>query len=155
MALLLNGYLGGILTHIMETQIPANIKEIAHARSYGDLRENFEYKAAKEQQKFLYAKLVKLRSQLAQIKVIRPEDITTEKVNIGTKVKLKSLNGEAIKEYTILGPWESDPDKGIISYLTVIGRSLFKKRIGDKVIIEEGEWEIIEIDNVMGSMEME
>ncbi|MDI6751248.1 MAG: GreA/GreB family elongation factor [bacterium] len=134
------------LTHIMETQIPANIKEIAHARSYGDLRENFEYKSAKEQQKLLYAKLVKLRAQLAQIKVIRPEDITTERVNIGTKVKLKSLNEGVIKEYTLLGPWESDPDKGIISYLTAIGCSLFTKRVGDKVTISEAEWEIIGID---------
>ncbi|MBU1261592.1 GreA/GreB family elongation factor [bacterium] len=135
------------LTHIMRTQMPENIKEIALARSYGDLRENFEYKAAKERQKFLYAKLVKLRAQLAQIKVIRPEDVTTERVNIGTRVKLSQPSDrEAIKEYTILGPWESDPDKGIISYLTVIGNGLLNKKIGDKVIIEKCEWEIVEID---------
>ncbi|MFH0775690.1 MAG: GreA/GreB family elongation factor [bacterium] len=134
------------LAHIMETQMPENIKEIALARSYGDLRENFEYKSAKERQKFLYAKLVKLRAQLAQIKVIRPEDVTIESVNIGTRAKLKPLNGGAIKEYTILGPWESDPDKGIISYLTAIGNSLFKKKIGDGVVIEGQECEVIEID---------
>jgi transcription elongation GreA/GreB family factor len=78
--------------------------------------------------------------------VIRPEDVTIERVNIGTRVKLASVDDKAqIKEYTILGSWESDPDKGIISYLTVIGNSLFKKRVGDRMVIEGIEMEIVEI----------
>jgi transcription elongation GreA/GreB family factor len=134
------------LADIMTRQIPENIKEIALARSYGDLRENFEYKAAKERQKLLYAKLVKLRAQLARTKVIRPEDVTIERVNIGTRVKLVSVDDKTqIKEYAILGPWESDPDKGIISYLTAIGNSLLKKKIGDRMVIEGREMEIVEI----------
>ncbi len=134
------------LTQIMKVDIPENIKDIATARAHGDLRENFEYKAAKQQQQFLYAKLEKLRTQLANVKAISSEDITTDRVSIGTRVKLAGIDDrEIIKEYTILGPWESDVDKGIISYLTPLANTLLKKRVGDKVNIEKVNYEIIEI----------
>ncbi|MFH1561899.1 MAG: GreA/GreB family elongation factor [Nitrospirota bacterium] len=134
------------LTQIMKVEIPENIKDIAVARAHGDLRENFEYKAAKQQQQFLYAKLEKLRVQLANIKAISSEDIIPDRVSIGTEIKLMSLDdSETIKEYTILGPWESEVEKGIISYLAPMANKLLKKKVGDKVNIENVDYKIIEI----------
>ncbi|MDI6736495.1 MAG: GreA/GreB family elongation factor [bacterium] len=134
------------LTQIMKVDIPENIKDIATARAHGDLRENFEYKAARQQQQFLYAKLEKLRAQLSNVKAISSEEITTDKVSIGTKLKLNRLDDkEVINEYTILGPWESDVNKGIISYLAPMANKLLKKRVGDKVNIEDVDYKIIEI----------
>lgn len=133
------------LEHIMKVEIPDNSKETAIARSYGDLRENFEYKVAKERQAILFSKAVKLRAQLAQVEVIRPEDVSTEIVSIGTRVRLSSPKGD--KEYTLLGPWDIDLEKGIISYLTPLANKLLDKGIGETVILEDGEYKIVEIAN--------
>lgn len=145
------------LQHIFSVAIPDNSKEIAVARSYGDLRENFEYKIAKERQGLLFSKAERLKVELSQVHVIRDGDISTDTVTIGTRVTLLSNKPQdtsytaMTKEYTILGPWDIDTDKGIISYLTPIAKRLLKKKVGDKVSIENDEYEIIGIANSIRS----
>jgi transcription elongation factor GreA len=120
------------LTHIMEVEVPANSKEIENALLQGDLRENAEYKAAKEKQDMLNSTVAKLKEEIEQAQLFDPATINTAKVSFGTKVTLKNNGSRKHEEYTILGPWESNPENGIISYLAPLGKAMLNKGIGDK-----------------------
>jgi transcription elongation factor GreA len=119
------------MAHIMEVEVPANSKEIAFALSLGDLRENAEYKAAKEKQELLNSTVAKLKEEIERAQLFDPAAVNTSRVSFGTKVALINDSG-AQEEYTILGPWESDPDHKIISYLSPFGGALLNKKVGEK-----------------------
>lgn len=121
---------------LVQKKIPANSKEIAIARSYGDLRENHEYKAAKEMQKVLMRRKDELESQLTRARGMEFSNVKTDAVNIGTVVEATDLGTGQRETFTILGAWDSDPDKGIISYLTPIGQALLNRKVGDEVEFE-------------------
>ncbi len=121
---------------IVQKKIPANSKEIAIARSYGDLRENHEYKAAKEMQKILMRQKAELEAQLGRARGTDFANAKTETVSIGTKVKVTDLASNQVEGFEILGAWDSDPEKGVISYLTPIAQSLINHKIGDEVEFE-------------------
>ena len=113
--------------------IPENIKEISVARSYGDLRENFEFKAAKEMQSVLNRKLAEIEQALGNARGTNFENPDTERVSIGTVVTLKNVETGATQTYSLLGAWDSDPANGIISYLTAIGQALLGHTVGEKI----------------------
>ena len=121
---------------LVQKKIPANSKEIAIARSYGDLRENHEYKAAKEMQKVLMRRKDELESQLSRARGADFSNVKTDAVNIGTVVQTTDLATNQLETFSILGAWDSDPDKGIISYLTPIGQALLNRKVGDEVEFE-------------------
>jgi transcription elongation factor GreA len=121
---------------LVQKKIPANSKEIAIARSYGDLRENHEYKAAKEMQKILMRRKEELEAQMMRARGTDFSNPKTDAVNIGTIVQAKNLETNQSESFTILGAWDSDPDKGIISYLTPIGQALLNRKVGDEVEFE-------------------
>jgi len=121
---------------LVQKKIPANSKEIAIARSYGDLRENHEYKAAKEMQKILMRRKDELETQLARSRGADFSNANTEVVNVGTIVQATNLETNQSESFTILGAWDSDPEKGIISYLTPVGQSLLNHKVGDEVEFE-------------------
>jgi transcription elongation GreA/GreB family factor len=121
---------------LVQKKIPANSKEIAIARSYGDLRENHEYKAAKEMQKILMRQKDDLETQLSRSRGADFSNANTDAVNIGTIVQAKNLETNQSESFTILGAWDSDPDKGIISYLTPVGAALLNHKVGDEVEFE-------------------
>ncbi|HVU26609.1 MAG TPA: GreA/GreB family elongation factor [Verrucomicrobiae bacterium] len=121
---------------LVQKKIPANSKEIAIARSYGDLRENHEYKAAKEMQKVLMRRKDELESQLARARGQDFSNAKTDVVNIGTNVEATNLETNQRETFTILGAWDSDPDKGVISYLTPVGQALLNHKVGDEVEFE-------------------
>ncbi|MCL1814431.1 MAG: transcription elongation factor GreA [Treponema sp.] len=120
------------LTHIMEVEIPANSKEIGFALSLGDLRENAEYKAAKEKQDLLSSTMGKLKEEIERAQIFDPAAVTTEKVSFGTRVVLVNQSSGEETEYTILGPWESDPKNHVISYLSPFGRAILNKKEGEE-----------------------
>jgi len=120
------------LAHINDVEIPANSREIDEARSHGDLRENAEYKAAKEKQEQLKIQVAKLNEEFEKAQLFDPNSINTTKVSFGTKVVLFNEIEGKHEEYTILGPWESDPDNNIISYLSPFGSAILKKVVGEK-----------------------
>jgi len=113
---------------IQKVDIPANAKEIAEARAQGDLKENAEYKAAKEHQHYLNEKLAKLQEELNRAVVFDPTTASTAVVTFGTKVTLLNKDTNQNEVYTVMGPWESDPDKGIISYMSPRGNALLDKK---------------------------
>ncbi len=118
---------------LVQKSIPANSKEIAIARSYGDLRENHEYKAAKEMQKILMRHKSELESQLVRARGGDFANPRTEVVSIGTIVKTTDLETKATESFTILGAWDSDPAQGIISYLTPVAQGLLNRKPGEEV----------------------
>ncbi|HSY18830.1 MAG TPA: GreA/GreB family elongation factor [Candidatus Acidoferrales bacterium] len=121
---------------LVEKKIPANSKEIAIARSYGDLRENHEYKAAKEMQKILMRQKEDLEAALNRARGADFTNVSTELVGPGTIVQVTDVQSNHVETFTVLGAWDSDPDKGIISYLTPVAMALVNHKVGDEVEIE-------------------
>jgi len=120
------------LSHIMEVEVPANSKEIGFALSLGDLRENAEYKAAKEKQEILNSTVAKLKEEIERAQIFDPDTVNTDRVSFGTRATLANMSTNGEEEYTILGPWESDPENHIISYLSPFGGTILNKRIGEE-----------------------
>ncbi|MDR0400876.1 MAG: transcription elongation factor GreA [Treponema sp.] len=120
------------LAKILEEDVPANSKEIEFAKSLGDLRENAEYKAALEKQAILNATLAKLSDEIERAQLFDPSTVNTSRAGFGTRVALKNNSSGAKEEYTLLGPWESDPDHNVISYLSPFGGTLLNKGVGEQ-----------------------
>lgn len=120
------------LQHIMEVEVPANSKEIAFALSLGDLRENAEYKAAKEKQEILNSTVAKLKEEIERAQIFDPSTVNTSRVSFGTIVVLTNETKGTEETYTILGPWESDPEHHVISYLSPFGSTLLNKKVGER-----------------------
>ena len=118
---------------LVKVKIPANTKEIALARSYGDLSENFEFKAAKQMQSVLMRRKAELEQMLHDARGTSFENTDTSRVSIGTIVTLRNAETNGEETYTILGAWDGDPDRHIISYQTAIGQALLGHEIGDAV----------------------
>jgi len=114
-------------------KIPANSKEIAIARSYGDLSENHEYKAAKEMQKVLMRRKHELETDLARARGTDFSNPRTDVVSIGTSVTVRDLDTQQVETFTILGAWDTDATAGIISYLTPVAQSVINHAVGEEV----------------------
>ena len=120
------------LAHIIEVDIPANSKEIESALLHGDLSENAEYKAAKEKQTQLNSMVARLNNDIDRAQLFDPATVNTSRVSFGTRVTLIDRGSGKREEYTILGPWESDPDNRIVSYLSPFGAAILNKAVGDE-----------------------
>ncbi|MBM3858489.1 MAG: hypothetical protein FJ395_02435 [Verrucomicrobia bacterium] len=121
------------LDELIQKKIPHNSKEIAQARSYGDLRENFEYKAAKEMQKVLMRRRGELELLLIRSRGSDFSDAKADAVNIGTSVTVTDLATGASVTYHILGAWDSDTARNIISYPAALAQVLLNRRVGEVV----------------------
>jgi transcription elongation GreA/GreB family factor len=124
---------------LVKKKIPENSKEIGVARSYGDLRENFEFKAAKEMQAVLMRRKSELEAALHNARGTAFESPDTSQVSIGTIVTLRDSDSGKEEVYTVLGAWDGDPDRGIISYQTAIGQALLGHKIGEVVTLTDHE----------------
>ena len=122
---------------IVSKKIPENSKAIAAAREHGDLRENSEYKMAKQDQQVLMAQKSQLEKDLGRARVTDFKDASSDQVGVGTVVDVKNAAG-AVTTYTILGAWDGDPDKHIISYKTALGAALLGRKPGDVVKVKTG-----------------
>jgi transcription elongation factor GreA len=124
-------------------------QKIAEARSHGDLSENAEYDAAKQDQEMLEMKIHKLESTLARVQVISADELPNDKVYILTKVKLKNKSNNSILDYMLVSPEEADFEKRKISVKSPIGIALMGKTVGEIVVINapagKMEYEILEI----------
>jgi len=123
---------------IVSKRIPDNSKAIAAAREHGDLRENSEFKMAKQDQSVLMAQKAQLERDLARARISDFADATTDQISVGTIVDLRDVtNGKAVR-YTVLGAWDSDPDNHIIAYKTPLGQALLGKKVGEHVKLKIG-----------------
>lgn len=117
--------------NIEKVILPKIAEEVSEARAKGDLKENAEYSAAKEAQHIQNDKLARLKVELSQAVTFDPTTITTSFVSFGTVVTLHNNKENTDVSYTILGPWESAPDKGIISYLSPLGDRLLDAKVNE------------------------
>ena len=141
------------LIFLKEKKRPEIVAAIAEARSHGDLKENAEYHAAKEQQGLTEAKINELEHALANAQVIDVKELPyTGKVVFGATIKLYNLDSDESISYKIVGNLESDPAKGMISVDTPIGKGLIGKSVGDEVNIETPSgklnFEIEEVEHI-------
>jgi len=137
--------------HHLKTKDRIEISQaIADARAHGDLKENAEYHAAKEEQGFLESKIQEIEHALANAQVIDVKDIPeTGRVVFGSTIDLYDVNNEKSLTYKIVGNLESDPGSGLISIQTPIARGLLGKNEGDEVTISTPSGNIVlEIEKV-------
>ena len=121
----------------LKTTGRAQISElIATARSFGDLSENAEYDAANDQQAKMEGEIVELEAAIRTAVVVSDEEITNEKVNVGTTVRVLDQDEDFEDEYRIVGPHEADPMNNAISIDSPVGAALIGKRKGDELTIE-------------------
>jgi transcription elongation factor GreA len=125
-------------------------EKIAEARSHGDLSENAEYDAAKEEQGLFELKIAKMEDILSRARVIDTSQFENGKVHILSKVKIKNMKNNKIFDYLLVSPEEADFQAGKISITSPVGKGLLNTQVGDKVRINAPagilEYEIIEIN---------
>ena len=138
------------LRKISEKEIPKVADEIARARAHGDLSENYEYKAAKEKQGRLMVKAKRLREEIARARIVGPADVDTQEVSVGSRVRLDNGSG-SVMEYSVLGPWDADPDHGVISYLSPFAQILIGRKVGDGVEMDGQPFRITAIESGLPS----
>ena len=130
---------------------PAVINAIAEARAHGDLKENAEYHAAREQQSFLEGRIAEIEDALARAQIIDPSTVNAgDRVVFGAKVTLFNIESEEEAVYQIVGELEANISDGLISVTSPIARALIGKNVGDVAVVQapggEVEYEISEVE---------
>ncbi len=120
----------------MKVEIPENTQAIRIAREHGDLRENFEYHAARQKHEVLTARAARLEEQLRKVRLIDPSSVDPVRVSLGTRVELAPVEGGEQRFAVILGPWDSDPDNSVYSHRSDIAKGLLGARVDDAVEME-------------------
>lgn len=123
------------LHNLKSVQRPAVIAAIAEAREHGDLSENAEYHAAREQQSFIEGRIKELNAVLSKIQVIDFKQFTGDTVKFGATVEIVDEDTEEEKKVQIVGQYESDADTGKISLTSPVARALIGKSVGDSLSV--------------------
>ncbi len=123
------------LKHLKSVERPAVVQAIEEARAHGDLRENAEYHAAKEQQGFIEGRLQEITGKLSNCQVIDPAMLSGDTVIFGAMVTLLDLGTEEEMRYQIVGDEEADLNEKKISYSSPVARALIGKKAGDEITI--------------------
>ena len=134
------------LEHELSVELP---KEIAVARSHGDLSENAEYKFAKERQGYVNAKIGQLKKRMGEIGMLNLSNIPKDRSGYGSRIVVMDLQRNKEVEYKLVSTEEADVDKGLISTTSPIGRALLNRRVGDEVQVAtpagKKEFEIVRL----------
>jgi transcription elongation factor GreA len=124
--------------------------KIAEARAHGDLSENAEYEAAKEEQGLFELKLSKLENTLSRARIIDKSQFPQDQIHILSKVKIKNIKTKKVFDYLLVSPEESDFQEGKISVTSPVGKGLMGAKLGDKIKVKAPagllEFEILNID---------
>lgn len=125
-------------------------KEIQRARELGDLRENAEYAAAKERQRFVESRISMLRTRVSELQLLNMDKIPTDRAGFGSKLTVMESGKE--RQFELCMPEDADPDKGMISVASPIGRAFVGKEEGDEVIVTtpsgKREFEILKLSTI-------
>jgi transcription elongation factor GreA len=132
------------LAYIQEVEVPQNSKDIGEALEKGDLRENSEYKAAKEKESQLAARVTELANGINEATIIERSDVNPATVSFGTKIEV--LENSDVVKFTILGPWESDIENNVLSYRSPLGMALLGKKVGDVIDFNDKKYSIKSIE---------
>lgn len=134
---------------LKEVKRPQVVKDIEEAVEQGDLKENAEYHAAKEDQKNIDNRLAELAEMLGKAQIVDPSELEHARISFGSTVVLEDLDTEEELTYTIVGGSESNPDIGLISFFSPLAKQLLGKEEGDEFKVRlpggEKELEVIEV----------
>jgi len=138
------------LENLKKVERPRIIQAIAEARAHGDLSENAEYHAAKEQQSFIEGRIAEVEAKLSTAQVIDPKTVNAEgRVVFGATVELLNIDDDSEVTYQIVGDDEADIDQGMISISSPIARALIGKEEGEEVVVKvpdgERNYEILAV----------
>ena len=136
------------LDYLINVRVEENKKEISTARAYGDLSENSEYDAAKQEQAIIHARIDELREMIANAKVIDESQLDESKISVGSIVVLFNVERNREFTYHIVGSYETDPANGKISDSSPIGEALLGAREGDEVVVEGVRVQHLQIKSV-------
>lgn len=129
-------------------EIIENAKEIEAARALGDLRENSEFKFAQERRARLQSELKSLSQQLNRAQIINKNDIDTQAVGVGCIVEVKDKDG-AKTTYTLLGPWDANPENNILSLNSKFAQAMVGKKVGDKFSFKDETYQIVKLGSFL------
>lgn len=131
---------------------PRIIADIEEARGHGDLKENAEYHAAKEEQGLNEARISDLESKLSRAETVDPEDLSGDRILLGATVQLVDIETDKEVTYILVGPDEANIDKNLISITSPIGKALIGKGAGDEAVVKapsgKREYEVESVDFV-------
>lgn len=138
-----------VLEYELRNELP---KEILKARAHGDLRENAEFHAAKERQRYVDSRLSSLKKRLADLSLVNLDKIPRDRVGLGSSVLVFDVNKDAEVRYKIVASEESDAAKNMISTSSPIGRGLLGKKVGDEVTVPipggTRQFEVLELTTI-------
>lgn len=124
------------LDELINVKRPENVKAIQEARALGDLSENAEYDAARNEQAEIEGRIVQLEKLLENVEIIKEGAMKTDKVTVGTTVELRYEGEEEVEEYQIVGSQEADPFAFKISNESPIAKAIMNHKVGDMVTVE-------------------
>jgi transcription elongation factor GreA len=138
---------------LLNVKMPENAKRIGEAAQHGDLSENSEYKFALEERDLLRARVAQINDELSRARTLSHHDVPAEHVGIGSCVTLRRTRDRAARVMTFLGPFETDVDRGIFSYLAPFSQKLMGLRVGDRVTVTlddvDTEYELVAMANAL------
>lgn len=134
------------IRQIGTVEVVENAREIEAARALGDLRENSEFKFAQERRARLQSELKTLSSQLNRARIITPDDIHVNEVGVGSTVQVLDSKGKQVS-YKILGPWDADPDKNILSFNSKFAQTMIGKKKEEKFSFRDETFKIVDLGN--------
>jgi len=121
------------LNHIVNVKMAENARAIGAAAAHGDLSENSEYKFALEERDLLRARVANIQNDLARARLIEPYIVPRDRVGVGSKVTVRSLDGQVVREMIFLGPWDADIDRHIYNYNAPMCRRMMGLQVGETV----------------------
>jgi transcription elongation factor GreA len=137
------------LQNLKRVERPQNIKAIEEARAHGDLSENAEFHAAKDRQGFLVGRIGELEFKIANADIIETKKLPKDRAVFGSRVILENIDTGEDVEYQLVGPDESDIEKGRISVSSPLGRAMIGKKPGDELSVQvpggKRAYELVEI----------
>jgi len=138
-----------ILEHELHTELPQEIKV---ARAHGDLKENAEYKYAKERQSYVAARLGQLHQRMANLSMLNMSNLPKDRAAYGSRLVVKDIAKSTKIEYKLVTVEEADASQGLISTTSPIGRALLGKKVGDEVQVTTPagikEYEVVKLTTI-------
>ena len=134
------------LTHELSVELP---KEIAVARAHGDLSENAEYKFAKERQSYVNARIGQLKRRMGDLGMLNLTNIPKDRAGYGSRLTVLDVQRDVKVEYRLVSTEEAEPEKGLISTTSPIGKALLNRKVGDEISVTtpagKKEFEVVQL----------
>ena len=120
-----------VATKLVPARLPEVMREIGQAAQFGDISENAEYSAAVEERGRLAARAGRMQEEIAEARPITREMASSDRVSVGSRVRVRNLITGEEQTFTFLGPWDADPDRGIMASNAPLGEAFMGKKVGD------------------------